>query len=132
MTTPAPLHALVVDDDANNAAVLGQLLEMMDIRYTSIQNPALLSRTLDKCDQIDLVFLDLEMPHLNGYDVFALLKSTPTCGEAPIIACSVHTSEMNNARAIGFDGFIGKPLDLDRFADRVQQILDGHAVWTTQ
>ncbi len=125
------IHALVVDDDANNATVLCELLNMMDITYTSIQNPALLARTLEKCDQIDLVFLDLEMPQLNGYDVFALLKTTPTCLNAPIIACSVHTSEITNTRAIGFDGFIGKPVDLERFPGYVQQILDGDAVWTT-
>jgi two-component system cell cycle response regulator DivK len=33
------------------------------------------------------------------------------------------------ARAAGFDGFIGKPLDFDRFPHQIRAILRGEPVW---
>jgi two-component system cell cycle response regulator DivK len=36
---------------------------------------------------------------------------------------------MNKARASGFDGFLGKPLDADRFPDQIRRILAGEPVW---
>jgi two-component system cell cycle response regulator DivK len=39
---------------------------------------------------------------------------------------------MNRARAAGFNGFIGKPLDPDRFPDQVRRLLAGEPVWEIQ
>jgi two-component system cell cycle response regulator DivK len=36
---------------------------------------------------------------------------------------------MEKARAAGFDGFLGKPLDPDRFPDQIRRILGGEEVW---
>jgi len=36
---------------------------------------------------------------------------------------------MNKARASGFDGFLGKPIDPDRFPDQITRILTGESVW---
>jgi two-component system cell cycle response regulator DivK len=49
--------------------------------------------------------------------------------KAPIVACTVHSSEMNNASKHGFNGFVGKPLDPDRFSEQVKRLLAGGPVW---
>jgi two-component system cell cycle response regulator DivK len=36
---------------------------------------------------------------------------------------------MNKARNSGFDGFLGKPLDPDRFPDQIRNILAGEPIW---
>jgi len=36
---------------------------------------------------------------------------------------------MRKARESGFDGFLGKPLDPDRFPDQIRRILSGDKVW---
>jgi two-component system, cell cycle response regulator DivK len=36
---------------------------------------------------------------------------------------------MNKAKSSGFDGFLGKPLDPDRFPDQIRRILAGEPVW---
>jgi two-component system cell cycle response regulator DivK len=36
---------------------------------------------------------------------------------------------MNKAKSSGFDGFLGKPLDPDKFPDQIRRILNGEAVW---
>ena len=49
----------------------------------------------------------------------------------PIVAVTAEASveQMNKAREAGFDGFLGKPLDPDRFPDQIRRILNGEQVW---
>jgi DNA-binding response OmpR family regulator len=47
---------------------------------------------------------------------------------AAVTANSLPQDEVR-ARAAGFDGFIGKPLDFDRFPAQIRTILSGEAVW---
>src|SRR5687767_11113310 len=98
------------------------------VRSTSLSNPTLLMDTLDQAGHIDLVFLDLEMPNADGYEVLEQLK-IELGSDIPVIACTVHTNEVNNARQQGFHSFIGKPLDVDRFPDQLQRILNRQRVW---
>jgi CheY-like chemotaxis protein len=126
MTTP--LHALIIDDELFNLEVLCRLLSTHGISSTKIQDVRLLEKNLDKAAPIDLVFLDLEMPQMDGYQVFNVLKhSLPV--NTPIIACTVHANEMSTVRELGFNGFIAKPLDRERFFDQVTTILRGEEVW---
>jgi two-component system cell cycle response regulator DivK len=45
------------------------------------------------------------------------------------IAYTVHVSEISLAHKHGFDGFIGKPLDSERFPNQLARILSGEHVW---
>ena len=53
---------------------------------------------------------------------------------ASIVAVTANASETYMQRAInaGFDGFIGKPIDPDRFPDQIRRTLEGKAVWEWQ
>jgi two-component system cell cycle response regulator DivK len=48
------------------------------------------------------------------------------------VTSNVLPQDVVRARAAGFDGFIGKPLDFDRFPSQIQAILRGEAVWVRQ
>jgi two-component system, cell cycle response regulator DivK len=76
---------------------------------------------------VDVVFLDLEMPGVDGYAVKNYLRTK--LGTTPIIACTVHLNEIDMVRQSGFDGFLGKPLDSHRFSDQLGRILTGMPVW---
>jgi CheY-like chemotaxis protein len=125
MTNP---HALIIDDKTPNLEVLGGLLAAEGITYTAVKDPTKVSATLQELSQVDVVFCDLEMPKLDGYQVLTILRNH-LGSSVPIIACTVHLFEINNAREIGFDGFLGKPLDSDRFSGQIQRILAGRSVW---
>ncbi len=124
----AILHALIIDDDAYSVYVMERLLDQEDISYTAVTDPMRLEETLETLDAVDIVFLDLEMPKLDGYEVLALLKEHIEA-KVPIVACTVHTAEINNTRRQGFSSFVAKPLDLDRFSDQLHRILSGIPVW---
>ena len=120
-------HALVIDDNTQNLRVLAQLLSKQGVTSTEVANPTKLANLLPTLDHVDVVFLDLEMPGLDGYHVKDMLRSQ--MGSTPIIAYTVHVSEMNAVRELGFDGFLGKPLDNARFPDQLARILNGEPVW---
>lgn len=120
-------HALVIDDNAQNRKVLAQLLAKQGVGATEISDPRKLADVLPTMGAVDVVFLDLEMPGLDGYDVKNLLRSH--IGDTPIIAYTVHVSEMNVVKQQGFDGFLGKPIDNARFPDQLARILNHQPVW---
>jgi CheY-like chemotaxis protein len=127
----AILHALIIDDDAYSIHVMERLLDQENITYTAIADPTTLEEVLKTLNAVDIVFLDLEMPKLDGYEVLAILKNYLETN-VPIVACTVHTAEINNTRRQGFFSFVAKPLDLDRFSDQLHRILNGIPVWESR
>lgn len=125
------IHSLVIDDNVKNVNVLVRLLAEQDVTTSQLTNPKQLESLLDSLAKVDLVFVDLEMPGIDGFDVLARLKSDPRFQGVPIIAYTVHVSEINTAYQSGFDGFLGKPLDAERFPDQLARILRGEPVWDT-
>jgi CheY-like chemotaxis protein len=123
----AQSHALVIDDNQQNRRVLAQLLSKQGVRCTEVSDPRKLASLLPTLDSVDVVFLDLEMPGLDGYKAKDLLRSN--LAATPIIAYTVHVSEINVVKQLGFDGFLGKPLDNARFPDQLARILRGEPVW---
>lgn len=124
-------HALIVDDNANNLGVLAEMLSLEGVSYTKVLNPNLLEGVLDKLSQLDVIFLDLEMPDIDGYTILEFFKSDERFQHIPVVAYTVHVSEINTARRLGFHSFLGKPLDADRFPAQLAKILHGERVWAT-
>lgn len=121
-------QALIIDDNASNALVLQQLLMLEDVVSISINNTKNLTQQLDLITGIDVVFLDLEMPATNGYDALHLIKSHANFASVPVVAYSVHISEIEAALDAGFDGFLGKPISAEEFPYQLQRILRGEMV----
>lgn len=122
------IHALIVDDNEMGLKVLGNLLELNGATYTGLQDASMLGTALASMDHVDVIFLDLEMPRLNGYEALDQLRNEYNI-QAPIIAYTVNSQELTTARELGFDGFIEKPLRMDRFAQQLQDIMNGVPVW---
>ncbi len=123
------MYALLIDDDKNSLYVLTQMLHMEGIDSIVVNDPSTLSQVLSHVTEIRIVFLDLEMPESNGYDVFQKLKADPRFLNVPVVACSVYSNEMSTTHELGFDSFIAKPINADRFPGQLHQILSGQSVW---
>lgn len=125
------IHALFIDDDAGSLTTFDVICQQEGIAFTGIQAPTTLNAQLDQLDEIDIVLVDLSMPKMDGYAVLALLRAHPGYQHIPIVACTVNTSQIDDARAAGFDGFIQKPINADAFADQIQSIINGASIWQT-
>lgn len=124
-----PAHALIIEDNKRNRDVLVMLLEREGATSVEVQNRAQLESVLDGDDPFDVVFLDLELPNMNGFEIAEHLKASPRFQTVPVIAYTVHLSEIGAVRDCGFDGFLGKPIDTDRFPELFSRILNGEQVW---
>lgn len=124
-------HALIIDDNIKNVNILARLLAEQAVSSTPVMNSRIIDTILNTSSEIDVIFLDLEMPGLNGFEVLQKLKASPRFENVPVVAYTVHVSEINEARQRGFHSFIGKPLDPDRFPEQLDRILRGEPVWET-
>lgn len=125
------IQALIIDDNAKNVTVLARLLAEQGIATQQLTNPALLGAALQELETLNLVFVDLEMPGMDGFQVLQQIRANPRVGSAFAVAYTVHVSEIHVAHERGFDSFIGKPIDPDKFPEQVHRILRGEAVWET-
>lgn len=123
-------HALIVDDNANNLGILAEMLTMEGVQYTQVQNPLHLDKTLQGLKKVDVIFLDLELPGINGYEILEKLQQDARYQAVPVVAYTVHVSEINHARKLGFHSFLGKPLDAELFPQQLASILNGEPVWS--
>ncbi len=125
------LNALIIDDNSNNILVLQQLLNIEGIDVAKLPTANNLVAQLNALPALDIIFLDLELPGVNGYTALDILRAHPHAAQAKIVAYSVHISELHSVIDMGFDGFIGKPLNSESFSDQLWRILNGEKVWYT-
>src|SRR5258708_34437554 len=73
----------------------------------------------------DLIICDLEMPELNGYEVAKQLKNLPDLQGIPLIAvtASAMVGDGGKILAVGFDGYIAKPIFPETFAKEIEGFL---------
>jgi two-component system cell cycle response regulator DivK len=78
--------------------------------------------------------MDIFLPEADGYEALDTLRNHPRFADTLIVAVTADASvdNMQRARESGFDGFIGKPLDPDRFPDQVRRVLQGKPVWEVE
>ena len=124
-------QALVIDDNVKNVNVLSRLLAAEGLTALQVTNPANLDTVLEEATDLKVIFLDLEMPGVDGYQVLNHLKADARFEAVPVVAYTVHVSEIKVAHQNGFDSFIGKPVDSDKFPGQLARILSGEGVWET-
>lgn len=81
--------------------------------------------------RLDVLLLDLKLPSLHGIQLIQKLRQLPSLANVLVVAVTVETNpeQVDLARRCGFDGFIGKPLNIRRFPQQIRRILAGEAVW---
>ncbi len=115
---------LIVDDQEVNVILLTHLLTSSG--YTSISSTTD-SRTV--CDlyrqhRYDLILLDLNMPHMNGFEVMESLKSIEKEGYLPVLVITAEPEKKVRALEIGARDFISKPFDQIEVMTRIRNMLE--------
>ncbi len=73
----------------------------------------------------DLVLLDINLPEIDGYDLARRFRETPGLEKVPILALTANVMKGDRERtlAAGCDGYIQKPIDVDRLPEQVMAML---------
>jgi two-component system cell cycle response regulator DivK len=122
---------LVVEDNVANFVLIARLLGYMGAHCEWKTSGFEVVEYADTMPQLDLILLDIRLPYEDGYEALRKLRASPKLKSTIIVAVTAEasTEQMQKARQAGFDGFLGKPLDPDRFPQQIQRILDHEPVW---
>ena len=104
------VSVLIVDDKATNRLVLKEMLEAVGFSTIEAENGReAVERALEYRPAI--VFMDIRMPEMDGYEAVAVLKSRPEGKAMKIFAltASAFKHDEERIREAGFDGFLPKP-----------------------
>lgn len=117
-------RVLYIEDDANNRMLVKRILLVEDIDVEEAEN-AMKGIQMALNNPPDLILMDVSMPEMDGLQATQRIREMPEIAHIPIIALTANVMEGDRERSLnaGCDGYIGKPIDVDTFAEQVIQFL---------
>ena len=133
MGMSAGKHILIVDDYPDALDIWAIFLRSCGYQVsTAADGPS----AIEQAERLlpDLIVLDLELPHVSGFDVARRLRSNPDTHSIPMIAATgySHITQLDCARAAGFDQIVIKPCDPDTLIEEIERLLPVEAPDVTQ
>jgi two-component system cell cycle response regulator DivK len=121
---PEPRTILHVEDNFDNRLLVRRLLNASGYHVVEAENAAEAKKAL-KTLRPDLILMDINMPDMDGYTLTHQIKGVPHLFAIPIIAITANVMKGDRERTLeaGCDGYIEKPIDVDRFIDQVEKFL---------
>ena len=116
---------LIVEDNEKNMKLVRDVLQVKG--YATLEAVAAEDGIrLAAEHHPDLILMDIQLPGMNGIEALKVLRANPATAAIPAIAvtASVMQQDRNQITEAGFDGYIGKPLNLKEFLDTVKAILE--------
>lgn len=126
-----PLRALVVDDEALARARLRDMLEDAGITVLDEASNGHLALELTNTHQPDLVFLDIEMPGLNGLDTAKQISQKPS--SPMIVFCTAYDEHALDAFGVDAIDYLLKPIQskrLERAISKAKKLKQANEVET--
>ncbi len=115
---------LVIDDNAANLDLVLYLLRAFGYRADGMRD-GLAGYESARSGNHDLILADILMPGIDGYELARRLKGDPRLSSVPLVAVTALAMPEDRERiaAAGFDGYISKPIDPQRFVAEIEVFL---------
>jgi DNA-binding response OmpR family regulator len=123
-----PPNILVVDDEAISRRAVIYALEKAHLKCVSVDDPEPALKMLAE-NRFDLIFLDVDMPGMSGFDLCTKLRTFPTNTKAPVVFVTGLTDFESRARSTlsGGSDLIAKPfLFMELAVKALSLVLRGH------
>lgn len=111
---------ICIDDDEVTLDLMASYLRLQGITAIKVQRGSEALTSLETFgESVRLIFLDLAMPEMNGYQVAEAVRSNPAFADIPIVAVTARHSEEARALAAeaGIDELIAKPFAPQQLVD---------------
>ncbi|MBN1449960.1 MAG: response regulator [Anaerolineales bacterium] len=122
MSTNATI--LYVEDNLDNRTLVRRILTAEGYTLIEAANATQAIEILNTT-RPDLILMDINMPDMDGYSLTAKIKNTPRFESTPIIALTANVMRGDRERSLeaGCDGYIQKPIDIDKLSDQIEHFL---------
>ncbi len=116
---------LIVDDNELNLSLITRILNMEGYLVQTARN-GIDAVNLAENNTPDMIFLDVMMPDISGYDLCRNLRKLPNCSTIPIVMLTAMDSDSEKilAKEAGADEVWSKPFDFDMFSIRVKELVN--------
>ncbi|MFI0778509.1 HAMP domain-containing protein [Streptomyces sp. NPDC021212] len=117
---------LIVDDDIRNVFALTHVLGRVGMTVKYAENGREGLDVLHRNPDVSLVLMDVMMPEMDGYETIRAIRGTPRLADLPIIALTAKAMPGDREKALesGANGYVPKPVDVDRLMSTVCDLLD--------
>ena len=117
---------LVVEDNALNIKLFCDLLAAHGHEPQAVLDSRM---ALDaaRAFKPDLVITDIQLPHITGLELMALIRKDEDLQDVPIMAVTAYAGvgDDERIRAAGAQAYVSKPISVMRFAETVEELLAG-------
>ncbi len=117
-------NILIVDDQLDSLRLLTNILSEQGYEVSSAISGVMALKTLPAIAP-DLILLDVNLPHMNGYTICEKLKSDPNTWDIPIIFISALDNTFDKVKAfrVGGSDYITKPFEVEEVLVRIENQL---------
>ena len=128
---PKDTTVLVVEDNVTNFVLVARMLGFLGIHCEWKTSGYEVVEYADTLPRLDLILMDIRLPYEDGYAALKKIQASDRIKNVLIVAVTAEANneQLEKAKRSGFDGFLGKPLDPDKFPDQISRILAGIPVW---
>jgi two-component system sensor histidine kinase BarA len=119
LESSAEIHSkkvLLVDDNLVNLKLASELIRLWGHEVTPADHG---SKALElfNCQNFDLIILDIQMPDIDGVSLLHMMRENKPDDQTPVVAltANVLNDEAGRLIELGFDYFLSKPIDEDKF-----------------
>lgn len=115
---------LVVDDSADNLAMISLDLQQQNYRVVTASNGEDAVKIATQTNP-NLILMDINLPELDGLAATRRIRDIETLREVPVVALTAFGTEgfQRAAYDVGVDGYLTKPIDLDRMHQLIARLL---------
>ncbi len=121
---------LIAEDNELNAEILTEMLEMEGATSELAVNGKQALEMFEKSEpgRYDMIFMDVQMPVMNGYEATKQIRACdhPLAKTIPIVAMTANTfaEDVRNSLQAGMDGHLAKPIDMNAVKELVGKLLN--------
>jgi CheY-like chemotaxis protein len=115
---------LIIEDNQLNLDLFTFVLERAGWKVVSAMDPEQARAWLDSPPP-DIILMDIQLPGCDGQTLAKEFRQKPGFETVPIVALTAHAMRGDRERflAVGFNGYIAKPIQVRTFSDEVAQFL---------
>jgi CheY-like chemotaxis protein len=115
----------VVDDDVRNIFTLSSVLERRGMKVVSATTGREAVKVLETTPDIAMVFMDIMMPEMDGYETIQVIRQNPPLRRLPIIALTAKAMKGDREKCLnaGASDYLAKPVNTDQLMSTIRMWL---------